>query len=193
MRVLPESAGERRRALALVVLLVALVVWAWWPEGAPQAPTGAVADTSASGAGRAAVAAGQTALQSLTLPEPVHLEALVREPRTLAVGRDLFRYGSRPLPPPPPPLDAPRVTTAPPAPARPAGPPPIPLRLTGRFEAPDGRIVVTLKDPASGALFHASENEIVDGRYRIIKVGAQSVVLSYLDGSGQRTIAWGGS
>ncbi|HSG00407.1 MAG TPA: hypothetical protein VLA20_04710 [Vicinamibacterales bacterium] len=193
MRVLPESAGERRRVLALAVLLVLLGVWAWWPAGAPQGPSGGVGEPSAAGADRAAVASSQSTLQSLTLPEAVRLEALERGPRALAVGRNLFRYGSRPLPPPPPPLDTPRAATQPSAPPRPTGPPAITLRLMGRFEAPDGRIVVTLKDPASGALFHASENEIVDGRYRIIKVGAQSVVVSYLDGSGQRTIALGGS
>jgi hypothetical protein len=53
-------------------------------------------------------------------------------------------------------------------------------------------VVVTLKDPGTGALFHASEGDIVDGRYRLIKVGVQSAVVAYLDGSGQRTIALGG-
>jgi len=66
------------------------------------------------------------------------------------------------------------------------------LKLTGRFEGPDGRVIVTLKDSTTGALFHASEGEIVDGRYRLLKVGVQSVVVAYLDGSGQRTIALGG-
>jgi hypothetical protein len=52
--------------------------------------------------------------------------------------------------------------------------------------------VVTLRDPTSSALFQAVEGDVVDGRYRVVRVGAQSVVLSYLDGSGTRTVILGG-
>ena len=48
--------------------------------------------------------------------------------------------------------------------------------------------MVTLKDPGTGGLFHAFEGDIVDGRYRVVKVGTQSVVVSYVDGSGMRTV-----
>lgn len=54
-----------------------------------------------------------------------------------------------------------------------------------------GKVMVTLKDPVSGAIFQAFEGDVVDGRYRVVKVGLQSVVLAYPDGSGQRTIALG--
>jgi hypothetical protein len=52
--------------------------------------------------------------------------------------------------------------------------------------------MVTLIDPVGKGVFHAFEGDIVDGRYRVVKVGVQSVVLSYMDGTGQRTIAMGG-
>ena len=52
--------------------------------------------------------------------------------------------------------------------------------------------MVTLKDPAGNAVFQAFEGDVVDGRYRIVKVGSQSVVVSYVDGSGQRTIGMTG-
>ena len=52
--------------------------------------------------------------------------------------------------------------------------------------------MVTLRDPATNVLYQAFEGDIVDGRYRVVKVGLESVVLSYLDGSGQRTLALGG-
>jgi hypothetical protein len=51
--------------------------------------------------------------------------------------------------------------------------------------------MVTLKDPATGALFHAFEGDTVDGRYKLVKVGSQSVVVSYVDGSGMRTLGLG--
>ncbi len=186
MRWLPDSGPERRRAVLLLCVLVALAAWVWWPA-APG-----MGGAAESGPGPAVVASSVGGeLGSLTLPERVQLEALERAPGPLQVDRNPFRFGARPLPPPPPPTETP-VVAAPPAPPQPTGPPPIPLRLSGRVEAPDGRVVITLKDPGTGALFHATEGEIVDGRYRVIKVGAQSVVVSYLDGSGQRTIALGG-
>lgn len=55
-----------------------------------------------------------------------------------------------------------------------------------------GRTMVMLKDPETGASFQAFEGDIVDGRYRIVKVGLQSVVVSYVDGTGSRTIGLGG-
>jgi hypothetical protein len=55
-----------------------------------------------------------------------------------------------------------------------------------------GKTLATLKDPVSGAVFQAFEGDVIDGRYRIVKVGLQSVIVSYVDGSGSRTIALGG-
>jgi hypothetical protein len=58
--------------------------------------------------------------------------------------------------------------------------------------ADGGRTMVTLRDPATNTLYQAFEGDIVDGRYRVVKVGVQSVVLSYVDGTGVRTIPLGG-
>ena len=52
---------------------------------------------------------------------------------------------------------------------------------------PGDRRLVTLKDK-SGAVFQAFEDQIVDGRYRLVKVGTQSVVVAHLDGSNPRTL-----
>jgi hypothetical protein len=57
---------------------------------------------------------------------------------------------------------------------------------------PGGRVVVTLQDPASKAVFLASEGDVVDGRYKVVKVGTSSVVVSYIDGTGLRTLPLGG-
>jgi hypothetical protein len=53
------------------------------------------------------------------------------------------------------------------------------------------RTMVTLRDQGTGALFHAFEGDVVDGRYRVVKVGQESVVVSYVDGSGLRTLGLG--
>ncbi len=189
MRFLPEPGPERRRVFVLLALLAALVAWVWWPAGTgPGTPAAS---------GQAPAAAGQpgvgdpVSLESIALPQRVRLDALAREPGPVSLGRNLFRFGARPAPPPPPSFET-QVAAPQPGPPQPTGLPAITLRLTGRFEAPDGRVIVTLKDPATGALFHATEGQIVDGRYRVVKVGAQSVVVSRIDGSGQRTLNLGG-
>jgi hypothetical protein len=67
------------------------------------------------------------------------------------------------------------------------------LRLVGIMTHPqNGRVMVTLKDPSGNAIWQAFEGEIVDGRYRVLKINVQSVVVAYTDGSGQRTLALGG-
>ena len=40
---------------------------------------------------------------------------------------------------------------------------------------------------ANGLVVMAREGDEVDGRYRLVKVGLESIVMSYLDGQGQQT------
>jgi len=126
------------------------------------------------------------------LPEPLALSAREAVPNTVSVGRNPFRFAEAPraeLPAAPPPV----TSALPPAlPPVPAGPPAIALKLLGVVQLPGGQTVATLRDPASGAVFQGVEGQIVEGRYRIVKLGTQSAVVSYLDGSGQRTIPLGG-
>ena len=35
---------------------------------------------------------------------------------------------------------------------------------------------------------HGKEGDIIDGRYRILKIGTESIELVYLDGRGKQTI-----
>jgi hypothetical protein len=132
------------------------------------------------------------------MPQRVRLVALDAVGTLSEAGRNPFAYGARPAPPAPPPV---RPVTPPPSPvialpalpAAPQGPPPIGLKLTGiTIIQASGRPMVSLKDPVSSAVFQAFEGDIVDGRYRVVKVSGQSVVLSYLDGSGSRMISLGG-
>ena len=41
------------------------------------------------------------------------------------------------------------------------------------------------------ALLRGVEGEVLDGKYKILKVGETSVIVSYVDGTGQRTIRIG--
>ncbi|MCC7044678.1 MAG: hypothetical protein IT183_12505 [Acidobacteria bacterium] len=190
MEFLPPPGPERRRQLirlSFLLVLLAGVLWYWSGPAVPPART-----SNQAGAGTP-VPAGQ-----LPVPEALALNALRASSELEDAGRNPFVYGERaaapgtaflttPQPGPPP---GPAV---PPPPPVPQGPPPIPLRLTGlTVVQAGGRTLVTLKDPSTNTLYQAFEGDIVDGRYRVVKVGVQSVVVSYLDGSGIRTLPLGG-
>src|SRR5215831_19161422 len=181
MNLLPPPGPERRRQLMwLAVLVVVGGGLAWYRFGGSAAPAETRPTTSSPRAG-GANASGQG-----LLPEPVKLGELASEGDAPAAGRNLFRFGVKPAPPPPPMVQAP--PGPPPPPPLPPGPPAIKLRFLGTMERPDVGRVVALKDPDSGAVFQALEGQIVDGRYRVVKIGLTSAIVSYIDGTGQRTL-----
>ena len=51
--------------------------------------------------------------------------------------------------------------------------------------AKPGRVAI-LSD--SRGVYYGREGEIVEGRYRILKIGVESIDLAYLDGRGRQTI-----
>jgi hypothetical protein len=109
--------------------------------------------------------------------------------------RDPFRFRPK-APPPAPPrsasssLPAPRPPEfAPPPPLVPAGPPPpppIPVKFFGLVVL-RGERVATFTD-TRGNTFYGKEGDIIEGRYRVLRVGTDSVELAYLDGRGRTTI-----
>jgi hypothetical protein len=69
----------------------------------------------------------------------------------------------------------------------PVGPPPIPLRFIGIVEASArGTKVAVLSDGRD--VFYGREGDAIDGRYRIVRIGVESIELEYLDGRGRQTI-----
>jgi hypothetical protein len=185
VKLLPPPGPERRRQLIwLFLLLIVVGALGYYEFGQPPAPAEArpaASNSRASGPGQGA----------MVLPDPVKLAALQASEDEPEAGRNLFRFGVKP-PPPTPPGPPPKPAGPPPPPPPPPGPPPIALKYLGWVDRPDIGRVATLKDPATGALFQALEGQIVDGRYRVVKIGHESIVVSYVDGTGQRTIGVGG-
>ena len=176
---------ERRRLIVLlgvlVVTLVGAVAYDFWPA------------SESAGAPRAAARAGAQASSAPTLTAPdVHLQALrsgTRPPET-PLARDLFRF--KPKAAPPRVTQAPRpepVATPPPAPS---GPPPIPMRFIGLVEAPQQAQKIAILSDGRG-IYQGREGEIIEGRYRILRIGVESVDMAYVDGSGRQTIRLSGS
>ncbi len=88
---------------------------------------------------------------------------------------------------------------APPHAVVPAGPPPPPpwapiaLKFFGLVVAPAHGEQLAILSDGRNAPFYGKEGAIIEGRYRILKIGVESVELAYADGRGRQTIRLTGS
>ena len=103
-------------------------------------------------------------------------------------------FSFRPPPAPPRPV-APVVQNAPvvnPVPMGPPPPPPIPLKFIGLLDAPArlGRLAI-LSD-SRGGVFYGKEGDVIEGRYRVLKISTETAELAYMDGRGRQTIRLSG-
>jgi hypothetical protein len=71
-------------------------------------------------------------------------------------------------------------------------PPPIPLRFIGFVEPKDGRGRVAVLSDGRGTVIDGKEGDVIEGRYRLLRVGNDSADLAYLDGRGRQTIRLSG-
>jgi len=108
--------------------------------------------------------------------------------------RNPFQFKAKAAPPPPrtqasaaPP---PVVIAPPPVPQGPPPPPPIALKYIGVLATAQGRVAV-FRD-SGGDIVNGKEGDIIDGRYRLLKIGVESADLAYVDGRGRQTIRLSG-
>jgi hypothetical protein len=104
--------------------------------------------------------------------------------------RNPFRFQPKVVPPEPRPAAPERpsqeVRSMPIAPPVPAGPPPIPLKFLGVVTRSNGVRWAVLSD---GKLtVYGRETDIIDGQYRIVSIGTESIELTYADGRGRQTV-----
>jgi hypothetical protein len=169
-------------ALLVVLAAVALVQWRR-SQAAPREEQGVAANPARSAQQRTPA---RGVLGASDIPE-VHLDHLKAERAApKPAERDLFRF--RPAAPPPPPPPVPRLPqpggglgtgpggTTPPA--------PIPLRLIGIVESRSTGKLAVLRDER-GDIFQGREGAVLDGRYRIVRIGTESVEMAWADGRGQ--------
>lgn len=184
----PPASG-RPRPLLLILLgiaVLALAVVKLMPSG------------SATPARRASNQPGPAATTRTAAPlDPedldVRLEGLTAErPRPSREARNPF--GFEPTAPPPGPSPPPAGPTSPEdvppvGPTTPPGPPPITLKYLGIIEG-QGKRLAALSD--CKFTYRGEEGEIIDGRYRLVKIGVESVTIEYVDGRGRTTIRQSG-
>jgi hypothetical protein len=174
---------SRRQALihtALLVVLAAVAGYQYYGGTTPPPPRAGAAATARS----QSPAASGPALEPVP---PVRLADLnAPRPEPSSGGRNLFR--EKPKAPPPPPARP--VTTAPPPdpnapPPPPPPPPPITLKFIGVVQAKGGTVAV-FSDGKD--VFYGREGDLIEGRYKILRIGVESVEMSYADGRGRQRI-----
>ncbi len=178
------SAERRKQALGvLLAVLAVLGVWQYMGAGSAVVP-------------QATVAARRAAAEMPQPPVDVSLGAL--EGGRLGPddsGRNPFVFGMRQvtvtdagarrpvtrrpampetapvlLPPGPPPL------------------PPIPFKFIGLVEGTAGTKKIAVLSDSKGLVVHGSEGTIIDGRFRILSIGTESLDIAYADGRGRQTL-----
>ncbi|MBI3490489.1 MAG: hypothetical protein HY047_01625 [Acidobacteria bacterium] len=107
--------------------------------------------------------------------------------------RNLFRF--KPKPPPPPRVQPTGSgASAPSGPPPPAPPPPMALKFIGLLETGDQKPKIAILSDSAGHVFYGTEGgPPIEGRYRILRIGAESIEMSYLDGRGRQTLRLSGS
>jgi hypothetical protein len=200
MKLLPPPGPERWRAIGL--LFAILVLAAYFIPGvfSTDTPPPSVV-RGANPAGGTLPASGQTARGAASQtkkgdqdsPVTVNLAALepAVESAAPASDRNPFRFGEPPKPPPPPFVPPPQLPPPPPFVPPPPPAPQVELKLLGTIFVPGEGFRAALKDNKRDVQFTGVEGDVIDGRYKLIKVADKSAVVSFLDGTGQRTLRVG--
>jgi hypothetical protein len=181
--------ADRRQQFLLGALAVAVAVAGYlqWPRAASPMPARG---------GNGAPVRGAAGASGVTAPD-VRLEVLsAARPSPGDHARNLFKFKPKVHVAPPPPARAPEP--APPAlpqllgPPPPPPPPPIALKFIGLLETSGTSKVAILSD-GRGSPVHGKEGDAVLGQYKILRINADSIEMSYLDGRGRQTIRLSGS
>ncbi len=201
----PRQKRQRLLLTGLAAVLAIVLVYQFWPS-APAAVAQAPAQPVRTQAERPGGARGGRG----TSPDVVSLEVVNVEiarlqqplPAPGRTGRDPFRYQARaretavvPVPVARPVVspgnagsDGSMSTTPPPPPP----PPPITLKFIGLLTAEKGvgRVAV-LSD--GKYVFYGREGDVIEGRYRVLKIGEESIQMEHVDGRGRQTIRLSGA
>jgi hypothetical protein len=187
-----EARQRRQRIVlgALLVTLAGIVVY----QFLPGTPTAGQSATVTARPARPTTGAPGARNRPGQPPSPSHvvdvgIGRLATPPPDIGQsGRNPFRFqprvASRPAPPPveretPDPSEA--VEQGPPP------PPPITLKFIGVVSGDQvpGKVAV-LSD--GKFVYYGREGDIIEGRYRVVRIGEESVQVEYVDGRGRQTI-----
>jgi hypothetical protein len=174
-------AVDRRKwwAGGAAAVLAALVIWSLGSE--PPQATRTTPPRAGARAGRE---------WPVEAPVAIHLERLAADRSGPAdTRRNPFAFQAR-GPAPRPVVDAPASSPGPsPVLLPPQGPPPvspIALKFIGIVESKGGVKLAVLTD--GRVVSHGQVGDIIEGRYRILSIGVESIEMAHADGRGRQTI-----
>lgn len=179
-------------------ILVLMAVVLYWQsarqEVTPEEFSAAMSQPTATGGG-AGPSAPPPARQAPVRIPAVALSSLgADQPEPSDTGRDPFRFESAPSSGqravPAGQGAAPVLPVLPAGPQEPPGPPPILLKFIGIAKQGQGRLYAVLRDDRG--IYYGAEGDVVEGRYRILRVSADTVEVSYVDGRGRTNIPLSG-
>ena len=107
------------------------------------------------------------------------------------VERNLFRFRVAAVQAPQPGGAVPRPA-APVVAAGPVGPVPITMKFIGVVEESVAALRIAVLSDTRG-VYEGREGDVIEGRYRIVRIGEESIEMSYVDGRGRQTIRLSGS
>jgi hypothetical protein len=182
----------RQRRLMLIALLVLAVGLAAVAADrfllAPEAQTPAGTPAARAPAGTVpaiAVADVQLSRLNQTPPEltedrrdPFRYRTEAPAPKVVVARAPVMLGPPVPLPPPPPPPVPP--------------PPPIPQKFMGLVEMVERGGKVAVLSDSRGGVFYGREGDIIDGRYRLLRVAADQAEVAYTDGRGRQSLRLSG-
>jgi hypothetical protein len=189
------ATDPRRQRLALGVLLAVLAVAVWWQLGPTPPPAGG----RSAAAARPSPGASRVASPDEILSTGVGLDRLARVPPAPGDGgRDPFapgrsgvagrggsggagNVGAAPVP---------QLPVQPVAPTGPPPPPPIAVKFIGTLSRSDVGRMAILSDGRN--VYYGREGDVVDGRWRIVQIGEESLQIEYVDGRGRQTVRLSG-
>jgi hypothetical protein len=186
----PASKRQMQLLVGLGAVLVALFVFQVLPlmtgGGQPAAPnTAARSSTPARGGQKPGAAQGPV--------EELRLAKLEQEwPAPGESRRNPFTMAPTPPPSATPSGPAKPVDDEPAAPPQPTGPPPPPpippitLKFIGVISSDATGKIAGLSD--GKFVYRGREGQTIEGRYRIVKIGEESIQIEYVNGTGRQTI-----
>ena len=174
---------ERQRQVLMALVGALVVIGAWRYLGAATADTPA----AATAARRLAAAVAPVSARRRA--------ARGARGRPHRPGRDRaqsvrVRGPSRPRRPSgrAPPARRRRPPITPPPPSGPPPLPPIPFKFIGLVEDASGARRLAVLSDSKGLVVHGAQGAIIDGRFRILSIGPDSIEIAYADGRGRQTL-----
>jgi len=192
MRLGTEDKRKRLIAMVLVSLALTLIAHTVWDlaSGPPSAaPPPAVESTAPTTAATPAGPAARQIAGAEALDPTLHPEWMARAENTRYTGtsRNIFSRDSLP-PSMTQAIENPisPVRTGPAAPTGPPSPPPIDLKFYGFATETGGRKLIFLSHGED--VFIAAVGDVVEGRYKVLKIGPRSVLMEDLAYNDSQTL-----